>query len=73
MLFLRPLALILAFCLGVGAAAQDLVMDVNLWGGVSLKNLDDTFDWWRVILDLVREEFPEDPDAPGQTTGPTSL
>lgn len=25
--------------------------DVNLFGGVSRTNLDDTFDWWRVVLD----------------------
>lgn len=25
--------------------------DVNLFGGVSRANLDDTFDWWRVVLD----------------------
>ncbi|CUX83085.1 MAG: putative bacterial sensory transduction regulator [Roseibaca calidilacus] len=24
--------------------------DVNLFGGVSRTNLDDTFDWWRVVL-----------------------
>ena len=25
--------------------------DVNLLGGVSRTNLDDTFDWWRIVLD----------------------
>lgn len=25
--------------------------DVNLFGGVSRTNLDDTFDWWRVVLE----------------------
>jgi hypothetical protein len=25
--------------------------DVNLFGGVSRANLDDTFDWWRIVLD----------------------
>ncbi|MGY6706567.1 YbjN domain-containing protein [Roseinatronobacter sp.] len=24
--------------------------DVNLFGGVSTVNLDDTFDWWRLVL-----------------------
>ncbi|MFN4057951.1 MAG: YbjN domain-containing protein [Roseinatronobacter sp.] len=24
--------------------------DVNLFGGVSATNLDDTFDWWKIIL-----------------------
>jgi len=27
-----------------------LDMDVNLFGGVSGKNLDDTIDWWRVMM-----------------------
>lgn len=33
-------------------ADGDVVMewDVNLWGGVSKTNLDDTFDWWRVVM-----------------------
>lgn len=34
-----------------------LDMDVNLFGGVTRKNLDDTFDWWRVVLDGVRTEM----------------
>lgn len=25
--------------------------DVNLFGGVSALNLDDTFDWWKIVLD----------------------
>ncbi len=25
--------------------------DVNLFGGVSTRNLDDTFDWWKLVLD----------------------
>lgn len=25
--------------------------DVNLFGGVSRTNLDDTFDWWRIVLE----------------------
>lgn len=33
-------------------ADGDVVMewDVNLWGGVSKTNLDDTFDWWKVVM-----------------------
>lgn len=31
--------------------------DVNLEGGVSQKNLDDTFDWWKVIMANVRKAF----------------
>jgi len=27
-----------------------LQWDVNLFGGVSRRNLDDTFDWWRIVL-----------------------
>jgi hypothetical protein len=34
-------------------------MDVNLFGGVTRKNLDDTFDWWRVVLDGVRADLVE--------------
>lgn len=40
---------------GDGDLAVDL--DVNLFGGVTRKNLDDTFDWWRVVLDEVRSEM----------------
>ncbi|MDX1606415.1 MAG: YbjN domain-containing protein [Candidatus Competibacterales bacterium] len=25
--------------------------DVNLYGGVTFTNFDDTFDWWRIVLD----------------------
>lgn len=25
--------------------------DVNLFGGVSARNLDDTFDWWKIVLE----------------------
>jgi hypothetical protein len=25
--------------------------DVNLLGGVSTRNLDDTFDWWKIVLE----------------------
>lgn len=38
-----------------GDLAIDL--DVNLFGGVTRKNLDDTFDWWRVVLDEVRTDM----------------
>jgi hypothetical protein len=46
-------------------------MDVNLWGGVSPKNLDDTFDWWRGVMERANEKFRDPavlPDAqkPGQ-------
>jgi hypothetical protein len=40
-----------------GDLAIDL--DVNLFGGVTRKNLDDTFDWWRVVLDGVRADLVE--------------
>jgi hypothetical protein len=40
---------------GDGDLAVDL--DVNLFGGVTRKNLDDTFDWWRVVLDEVRSDM----------------
>lgn len=36
-----------------------LTMDVNLYGGVSARSLDDTFDWWRHMVDVAREEFVE--------------
>jgi hypothetical protein len=42
-------------------------MDVNLLGGVTPKNLDDTFDWWRIVLERAGEEFPE---SQGQTVTP---
>jgi len=32
-------------------------MDVNLFGGVTRKNLDDTFDWWRVVLNGVKTDL----------------
>lgn len=32
-----------------------LIMPVNLYGGVSYENLEDTFDWWVLVL----EEFQE--------------
>ena len=31
--------------------------DVNLWGGVSPRNLDDTFDWWRSVMSRLDEVF----------------
>lgn len=40
---------------GDGDLALD--MDVNLFGGVTRKNLDDTFDWWRVVLEEVRADL----------------
>jgi hypothetical protein len=39
-------------------------MDVNLWGGVAAKNLDDTFDWWRAVLERAGEEFAAAPGLP---------
>lgn len=50
-------------------------MDVNLWGGVSVKNLDDTFDWWRSVIRRMNDDFggltpspgPDAPDARGTT------
>jgi hypothetical protein len=32
-------------------------MSVNLAGGVTRKNLDDSFDWWRLVLRDVVEAF----------------
>jgi hypothetical protein len=29
--------------------------DVNLFGGVSRANLDDTFDWWRLVMNAFAE------------------
>lgn len=53
-----------------------LTMDVNLFGGVSARNLDDTFDWWRSVLDSARKEFvdgtrpdPAFPDIPSSRDG----
>jgi hypothetical protein len=52
-----------------------VTMDVNLWGGVSVKNLDDSFDWWRVILELLDEEFPDSRPAtePADPAGTKTL
>lgn len=33
-----------------------LEMDANLYGGVTRKNLEDTFDWWRVVLTKFKDE-----------------
>ncbi len=45
-----------------------LEMNVNLWGGVSETNLNDTFDWWRVLLESFEEyigfEHAEEPAPP---------
>ena len=30
-------------------------MNVNLWSGVSENNLNDTFDWWRVVVESFEE------------------
>jgi hypothetical protein len=30
--------------------APTIEWDVNLFGGVTATNLDDTFDWWKIIL-----------------------
>jgi hypothetical protein len=30
--------------------------DVNLFGGVTAANLDDTFDWWKLVLQSFAEE-----------------
>ncbi|MDD7969502.1 YbjN domain-containing protein [Roseinatronobacter alkalisoli] len=31
--------------------------DVNLFGGVSTQNLDDTFDWWRIVLENFTADY----------------
>lgn len=31
--------------------------DVNLFGGVSAQNLDDTFDWWRIVLENFAADY----------------
>ncbi len=33
-----------------------LEMTANLFGGVSQQNLDDTFDWWRLMLEKFEKE-----------------
>jgi hypothetical protein len=38
-----------------GDLAVDL--DVNLFGGVTRKNLDDTFDWWRIVLGGIKSDL----------------
>jgi hypothetical protein len=37
----------------------DLVvkLDVNLWGGVSAANLDDTFDWWFTVTAAAQRDL----------------
>jgi hypothetical protein len=42
-------------------------MDVNLFGGVTVANLDDTFDWWRVIIGMVRDSFGDGSTDDGTT------
>ena len=46
-------------------------MNVNLWSGVSENNLNDTFDWWRVVIESFEEyigfEHATD-DAPAAET-----
>ncbi|HCQ66036.1 MAG TPA: YbjN domain-containing protein [Rhodobacteraceae bacterium] len=32
-------------------------MNVNLWSGVHQNNLNDTFDWWRVVLETFEEHI----------------
>ena len=32
------------------ANAPTIEWDVNLFGGVTTTNLDDTFDWWKIVL-----------------------
>ena len=34
-------------------------MNVNLFGGVSEKNLRDTIDWWRVVIKQFRDDLSE--------------
>lgn len=51
-------------------------MDVNLWAGVTPTNLDDTFDWWRVVLEQVRTAFGDAafrPRPPLDDRGGTTL
>lgn len=31
--------------------------DVNLFGGVSARNMDDTIDWWKLVLTTFAEEM----------------
>jgi hypothetical protein len=48
-------------------AEGDVILewDVNLWGGVSPANLDDTFDWWRTVLSRMDEVFGNPSVLPG--------
>lgn len=34
-------------------------MDANLFGGVTEANLDDTFDWWRVVMQTFADKLSE--------------
>lgn len=38
--------------------------DVNLFGGVTAENLEDTFDWWRLVLEKTGETFGSETSAP---------
>jgi hypothetical protein len=42
-----------------------LEWDVNLWGGVTPRNLDDTFDWWRGVMIRMDEVFGSPSVLPG--------
>lgn len=44
-------------------------MDMNLWGGVTHKNIDDTFDWWRLVLRRALEDLAPSPFAPSLDDG----
>jgi len=51
-------------------------MNVNLWSGVSADNLNDTFDWWRVVLESFEEYIdftPADAPADGAATADTPV
>jgi hypothetical protein len=50
--------------------------DVNLWGGVTPKNLDDTFDWWRGVMVRIKTVFGDPsmmPAAPETNDRNTTL
>jgi len=44
-----------AFLDGEGDPAIE--MTVNMFGGVSADNINDTFDWWRVVLDGFKDHI----------------
>lgn len=50
--------------LGEDDARVILDMTVNLRSGVSLYNLDDTFDWWSFMLKQFRTDLADLPGAP---------